>query len=424
MFEHNALICAERNLISKVKYPRSMFVRFKSILDVLKRDLSTSSLMDRLEEVYIANDQKHYEKLKESFEWIERLFDHCKTSKFATHCLVKQKLKLIEYVIKFQKIPPDEQGDARRLQNSFILRLQKLPWYFEITHLGRVLNMMVNVVDIIVRFEKSKFFKGWAETKDLQGDVNLTKLIPTLLPQEISKMDSWTIAEKTGNCFQKFEVYEKCSSNGQENEYFGKYRQGQLIKLITPECINTIISGHISCLSNEIYERQESDILSSYSFMKGHASCRIAEESQIRPFPLTLEESHVSDSQAMNDFYFRSYASDSPADWPYSCKEILDNVDRFFDLLTIEILNTKEEISPKKYTSSSSIPEKGSDEDIYCEWYGNWLMTKTNKPKHVSSYPIAIEAFRKSGTHLARKKEYPHSTLKRWMRNYHKRKNR
>lgn len=424
MFENNELICAERNLISKAKYPRSMFVRFKSILDVLKRDSSTSSLMDRLEKLYIENDQKHYEKLKESFEWVEQLFNHCKTSKFATHCMVKQQLKLLESILKFEEIPEPQQRDVRRLQNSFILRLQKLPWYFEITHLGRILNMMVNVVDLIARFEKSSFFNGWAEVKDLQGEVNLTKLMLTLPPQKISKMDCWTIAQKTGNCFQKFKVYENPSSNGNAKEYFGKYQQGKLEKLITPDCLNDIISGHISCLSNEMYERQECDIIFSYSFMRGHSNCKITSKSQPRSFPLTLEESYMSDSQALNDFYFRAYASNSPADWPYSCKEILDNIDRFFDLLTIEILNAEEQILPKKCPSSKSDPKKGSDEDIYCEWYANWLMTKTNKPKHTFTYPVAIEAFRKSSTHLARKKEYPHSTFIRWMRDYHKRKNR
>lgn len=67
-------------------------------------------------------------------------------------------------------------------------------------------------------------------------------------------------------------------------------------------------------------------------------------------------------------------------------------------------------------------PLRESDEEKFCDWYGNWWILNKGKSPHQRTYNIAITHYRKEENAIAkRKKAYPSSTLKRWMRDFHAR---
>lgn len=281
---------------------------------------------------------------------------------------------------------------------------------------------MVNIVAVLCRLEEHEFFSNWAKIIDFQGEVSLAKLMPYLPRQKIAKMNCWSLAEKTGNCFRKFKIYKKSPKNDEEGGYFIKFEQGDLIDLITPKCVYDLTTGYISNLGNKWRERCESDIIALYAFMKGPACYKHIQETTSFLFPTSLENAHVLDCKRLFKFYYDTFSCDSPETWPYTCEQILNNVDRFFDLLSIEILRGKENIHNKKIGISTIIPKKGSDEYLYCEWYADWRQSTAHLPKHSSTDIKAISAFKKTCIRLSRNKDYPNSTYITWMRNYRKRK--
>lgn len=91
---------------------------------------------------------------------------------------------------------------------------------------------------------------------------------------------------------------------------------------------------------------------------------------------------------------------------------------KLIDRYIRDILPTK----PKSQKKQTAQLGWWSDEEKFCDWYDKWWILNKNKSPHQRTYNIAITHYRKEENAIAkRKKAYPSSTLKRWMRDFHAR---
>jgi hypothetical protein len=101
-------------------------------------------------------------------------------------------------------------------------------------------------------------------------------------------------------------------------------------------------------------------------------------------------------------------------------QEIVETISK--ELFINDIILDQKTLITDQLKKKLKQPLRESDEEKFCDWYNNWLILNKNKSGHQKTYKIAITHYRKEETAVTkRKKAYPSSTLKTWMRDFHAR---
>lgn len=86
---------------------------------------------------------------------------------------------------------------------------------------------------------------------------------------------------------------------------------------------------------------------------------------------------------------------------------------------TSEIVRTEQKNIKTSSMERLKVPERDSDEGMFCEWYVEYKKDRAHKPSCEKTKAKTISAFKKSGVKLSR--TYKDSTYKTWIKNFNKR---
>jgi hypothetical protein len=409
MSNSSSILLKQIDLLKKAELPSAKCIHLKNLLEILKKDKNTAKSLHKWDSELQKRDEEAHASTACSVEWIRDKINCLRRSKWINHKLVNNYFEIAEAMIFCINPPTEITESPDKLQdyNRCIMQLVRGGNFPLNGFVGPALNILDAVTERIVEFGEKEIFIGWAEVEEVEGQIPLNKLLPSLTKEDVKKMNLADLCAKAGYGFSDLQIAE----SRKKDAVVIAYKQSRLVRLILPPFISTCLDGFSKESLPRWIENRDTDPITLYHFLK-----ILSQYQDYKTLTLNLStppsswEAHelVAVKLSLKE-YFRTFSALAPENHVLPAGKINDLIDTFLLMLEIEV--AKLELPEKKQPKNSHGIRSNLDEHTVKKFI---LKERKNDPN--ISRDSMVAKIQANHHKLNLKREYAPSTYKDWDR--------